>query len=118
VRARRKIELVDTYKRRDALLHYFSGVNDDQYRILTRQGAYWRMADDLNGYKMPSPLSYPVTATQKLAAVATRLAALDLLTQRRLVNFGYAACDVHMRKYVAKELPAPVQYPYPAAGVG
>ena len=117
VRSRRKLELVGAFKRRQQLQQTFSP-DDEQYRALTRQGAYWRMVDNLERYRLPSPLHYPPAATRKLAGVATRLAAMEPATQQRLINFGYAACDVHMRAFVDNRLPAPVAYPYPEAGVG
>ena len=117
VRNRRKVELVAAYKRRKELLEYFTE-DAIPYRMLTRSGAYWRMTDDLERYHMPSPLRYPVAATRKLAAVGTRLAALDEKTVKRLINFGYVSCDVHMRAFVDAQLSQPSSYPYPEEGIG
>jgi len=46
------------------------------------------------------------------------LKALDTTTQERLINWGYAICDVAMRKHVDPGLPVSVGYPYAAAGIG
>jgi NTE family protein len=40
------------------------------------------------------------------------------VTQERLINWGYAICDAAMRKHVEPTAAAPVEFPYPPAGVG
>jgi NTE family protein len=76
------------------------------------------MGDDLAAYRVPHTLACLQEQTSKLAEIATRLASLDRLTQERLINFGYAACDTHMRMWVDPKLSYPVQFSYPTAGVG
>ena len=38
--------------------------------------------------------------------------------QERLINWGYAICDVAMRMWVDPTLPKPNGFPYPSSGVG
>ena len=57
-------------------------------------------------------------ATLKLAALATRLEAMDPVTQERLINWGYAICDAGVRKHLAHDLPTAIDLPYPESGVG
>jgi NTE family protein len=40
------------------------------------------------------------TARREMAAISTRLAALQTSQQHRLVNWGYLACDAALRAYV------------------
>ena len=47
-----------------------------------------------------------------------RLKALDGETQDRLINWGYAICDVAVRKHVDPNVPLPGGFPYPAVRVG
>jgi len=82
-----------------------------------RKGTYWATRSDITHYPAPSALSCPFAATQVLAAVATRLASIDGLTQERLINWGYAICDAAMRSHVVTTPTPPAVFPYPSAGV-
>jgi NTE family protein len=82
-----------------------------------RTGTYWATRSNIANYPAPNALSSPFEATQKLAAIGTRLAALDAITQQQLVNWGYAICDAAMRAHVVKTAVAPAAFPYPSAGV-
>ena len=82
-----------------------------------RTGTYWATRSNMGNYPAPNVLPCPFDATQLLAAIPTRLASMDDLTQQRLVNWGYAICDAAMRAHVVTGAPAPSAFPYPAAGV-
>jgi NTE family protein len=82
-----------------------------------RKGTYWATRSDITHYPAPAVLSCPFAATQALAAVATRLASIDDLTQERLINWGYAICDAAMRSHVLTAPTPPAVFPYPSAGV-
>jgi NTE family protein len=84
-----------------------------------RTGAYWGIrshADDFG--PPPGSLPTPREQTLALAEVKTRLAAMDELLQERLINWGYAACDVAMRRWVVPGASVPGGFPYPGARVG
>jgi NTE family protein len=89
----------------------------EEYQRGTFDGAYWGIRGDMSVYLhnaaklVTNSLEAPVAATSELAAIGTRLAALDTATQERLINWGYAICDVAMRGMVksADRLP---QFPY------
>lgn len=87
------------------------------YERGTFGGAYWGirgdMSADLHEAKKPvaDALNAPFTATSELAAIATRLAAMDAATQERLINWGYAICDVAMRGMV-EPANRPPGFPY------
>ena len=82
-----------------------------------RKGAYWSVRGDIADYPARSTLNCPVAATSQLAAVPTRLAALSDDVQQRLVNWGYAICDVALRSYVDPTLAAASAFPYNNIGV-
>jgi len=80
-------------------------------------GAYWSIRSDIDGYPVTGKLDCPYEKTRKLADIETDLAAKDLATQRRLINWGYAVCDAGIRSWVEEDLPPPVDFPYPAERV-
>lgn len=83
-----------------------------------RDGAYWGIRSHVNDYgPPPGSLPCPPKQTEALAATATRLAAMDAMLQERLINWGYAICDVGMRRWVVPQAQAPTAFPYPDAGV-
>ena len=69
-------------------------------------------------YGLPDALPCPVEKTILLAHVKTRLQRLDGIIQEHLINWGYAACDAAMRKWVDSTLPQPISFPYKQSGVG
>jgi len=84
-----------------------------------RTGSYWATRSNLpKNYPAPTALPCPFVATQHLAAVPTRLAALESDLQQQLINWGYAICDAAMRVHVETNAPAPTAFPFPAVGVG
>jgi len=112
VRSLRKRQLIDSYQLPAG----------DQYH---RDGTYWGIRTDVADYQLPPIAGYPFTPaacphdkTLALAAVDTRLKALDDATQERLINWGYAVCDVAMRRHVDGQLPSPSGFPYASAGIG
>jgi len=81
-----------------------------------RKGAYWGIRTDVLDYGVPS-LPCPRDRTLALATVATRLAAVEDLTQERLINWGYAVCDAAMRAWVTPGMTPAAAFPYPASAV-
>jgi len=88
------------------------------YKTGLRQGTYWGIRTDLANYEVAGALPCPAEKTAALAAIPTRLKRLDADAQERLINWGYAVCDAALRKHVLKDLAPPLDFPYPAAGVG
>lgn len=89
----------------------------DSYKLGVRKGTYWGIRTNIADYALPNAMNCPFTETLKLANVATRLKALDVTLQERIINWGYAVCDAALRKHVDGTLPAPIAFPYPATGV-
>jgi NTE family protein len=89
------------------------------YRSRLREGAYFSIRSDIDHFGLPDALPCPKELTLALANVPTRLAPIEPLVQERLINWGYAACDVGLRAHVPRAgFPAPAAFPYPDAGVG
>ena len=112
VRSLRKRQLIDSYQ--------LPAGHENH-----RDGTYWGIRSDVGKYDLPPIPGYPFDAahcpfakTMMLANLPTRLKALDQTTQQRIINWGYAICDVAMRKYVAPTLPVADGFPYPESGVG
>ena len=84
-----------------------------------RRGTYWGIRSHVADYGPPAgSLPAPPGSTLVLAETKTRLKKLDDRRQEMLINWGYAMCDVAMRRWVVTDAPAPEGFPYPAAGVG
>lgn len=83
------------------------------YERNERTGAYWGIRTNIADYKLANTLPCPYNNTLQLAAIPTRLAALDAPLQERLINWGYAVCDAGMRAHVLKNTAAPARFPYP-----
>jgi len=83
-----------------------------------RTGTYWGIRSHVADYQLPDPLPCPPDQSLVLANTPTRLKKLDALLQERLINWGYAICDVGMRKWVEPTLTKPKGFPYPGSGVG
>ncbi len=89
----------------------------DAFQVGRREGAYWGIRTDITAYGLNDPLPCSRERAEELAAIPTRLKALDPTTQDRLINWGYAICDAALRKHVDTTLPPPQAFPYPNSGV-
>jgi NTE family protein len=89
----------------------------DSYKQSIRKGTYWGIRTNIADYGLPDAMNCPYDRTMELAAVATRLKALDATTQEKIINWGYAVCDAALRRHVDPALPTAVGFPYPTAGV-
>ncbi len=77
-----------------------------------RTGAYWGIRSDIADYDLPDAMPFAHEQAMALAEVPTRLKALDDPLQERLINWGYAACDTAVRRWVDRALPRG-SFPYP-----
>jgi len=78
-----------------------------------RKGAFWAMSSNPADFPAPSALAVPLNHAQELAAVSTRLSALNDEMQERLINFGYAMAERGVRSHFDPAAFAPAQFPYP-----
>jgi NTE family protein len=84
------------------------------YQNADRKGCYWGIRQT---YPETGGLPCPPAKTSELAATATRLKAMEASLQERLINWGYAICDVMLRTYFDTTLSKPTGFPYPGAGI-
>lgn len=83
-----------------------------------KKGSFWSIASDFStGFGVPSPLPCPIQQTEELAKISTRLGRLPDELQMRLINWGYAACDISVRKFLLTAASPPLAFPYPKVGV-
>jgi NTE family protein len=99
VRARRKLQVVESYKSKE------------------RKGAYWGIWTPIEDYKLADALPCPRERALELAETPTRLARMNDRLQERLINWGYAVCDAAIRKYANPAAAKPKGFPYPAVGI-
>jgi len=90
----------------------------ESYRQKERQGTYWGIRSHVADYHPSDPLPCPPDKTVILANTPTRLKRLDPVLQERLINWGYAICDVAMRAWIDPSLPKPDGFPYTSSGIG
>lgn len=111
--AYRVLDLVDNQVRslrKRQIVGSFVDPDDDH------DGTYWGIRTNIADYKLPSALPAPHDRTLDLAAIPTRLKAMDVLLQQRLINWAYAVCDAAMRTHAKDHLPPvfdPPVLPYP-----
>ena len=87
------------------------------YQLGLRKGTYWGIRTHIEDYKLATAMNCPSDRTLILANTPTRLKSLNGPLQERIINWGYAVCDAAIRTHVNRELPKPLDFPYPRAGV-
>jgi len=112
VRALRKRQVIDSFKRRKKILDEKADTKSDLFRLTTRAGTYWGVRTNINDYGLSDVLPCPFEKTTELANEPTRLNSIDPIIQERLINWGYAVCDAAIRSHVDGSLPAPIGFPY------
>jgi NTE family protein len=111
--AYRVLDLVDNQVRslrKRQIVGAFIDPDDDH------DGTYWGIRTNIADYKLPTALPAPHAATLDLAAIPTRLKAMDTPLQQRLINWAYAVCDAAMRTHATDHLPPvfdPPVLPFP-----
>jgi NTE family protein len=85
-------------------------IMDHQKRVLRRRqvvaaflagqkrGAYWSIQTPLSAFNLENALPAEPDHVRELAAIPSRLEALEDTTQERLINWGYAICDAAVRR--------------------
>jgi NTE family protein len=89
------------------------------FRRGDRRGTYWGIRSHPGDFEPLPPGTLPVAPEQSaaLARTKTRLKAIDEQLQERLINRGYAICDVAMRRWVEPGADRPQAFPYPERGL-
>ncbi|MBI3596483.1 MAG: patatin-like phospholipase family protein [Nitrospirae bacterium] len=89
-----------------------------EYQFGYRNGAYWGTHTEIKGYNLPGSLLVPTEVMKELAKIRTRLNPFSEEEQCRLINWGYAVCDIQMRRYLVKESAPLPKWPYPNHALG
>ncbi len=80
-------------------------------------GAYWSLRATTADYPADTCLVCPPARAAELAALPTRFAAMNDDLQERLINWGYAICDIALRSWHDPALPRPAEFPYRDRGL-
>ncbi|MFN7427774.1 MAG: patatin-like phospholipase family protein [bacterium] len=94
---------------RDALLSAF--------RDGRHAGAYWSLRAATADYPADTCLVCPPARAAELAALPTLFTAMRDELQERLINWGYAICDIALRSWCDEALPRPAEFPYRDRGL-
>lgn len=89
----------------------------EAFRSKERSGAYFGMRSDPSEFPVTPIASIDAARARQLADTPTRLASLDPLYARRLVNYGYAISDIAYRSWLNPSQKAPTTLPYPDEGI-
>ena len=112
--AYRTLSVIDTQVRNLRKRQVVAG-----YLTHERDGTYWGVRSHARDYGPPAgSLQCPEDKTRQLARTATRLADMDDTLQERLINWGYAICDIAMRRWVLPDAEPAGGFPYQASGLG
>ena len=110
--ASRVIEILQDSLRvapRQALLSGFQGGR--------HAGAYWSLRAATADYPADTCLVCPPARATELAALPTLFTAMPNELQERLINWGYAICDIALRSWFDEALPHPAEFPYRDRGL-
>lgn len=95
VRDLRKLKLIESYKTKNL------------------KGAYWSICENIRqDYNLKDILNCSFDQTKLLSKISTRLQRIDQITQKKLINWGYAVCDVSMRQHFDNSLAPSKTFPY------
>jgi NTE family protein len=85
----------------------------ESFREGVRKGTYWSTRSNAAAYGIESPFDLAHERTMELALIPTRLAAMKDGLQKRLINWGFAICDLAIRRHLDSSFAAPVTLPFP-----
>jgi NTE family protein len=84
----------------------------DAFLAKQRTGMYVGIRSQVSDYRLAEPLPADPAVTTRLAAIPTRLDAMDDARQEQLINWGYVICDAGLRAHLSKG-PGAGKLPYP-----
>ena len=88
------------------------------YKDKVFAGTYWATSSDITNFELEGALVAPIAQTRELSQTPTRLTRFSESLQEHLINWGYAACNAGMRRWVCPESESKPAFPYPGSGVG
>lgn len=110
--AARAIEILQDALRLSPKHALLSGFQDGRHA-----GAYWSLRANTSDYPADTCLVCPPSRAAELAALPTRFAAMNEDLQERLINWGYAICDISLRSWFDGTLARPAEFPYRDRGL-
>ena len=78
-----------------------------------KKGALWSAQTDINNYPIQSPFSIRPEWSDYLGSIRTRLNTFTDAEKSKLINWGYAMCDLSIRAYYRREKDTPNGLPFP-----
>ncbi|MEM7093295.1 MAG: patatin-like phospholipase family protein [Actinomycetota bacterium] len=96
-----------------------AGIVDGQVRALrkrqviglfgqgVREGSYWGMRGDVDGYELDDPLEISEASRDNAAHYETRLRKVPMSSRNDIVNWGYVIADTALRRWVYPDAPRP-----------
>lgn len=87
----------------------------DDFEAGRKRGGYWGIGTKIEAYGDPHSPFKDTEVTNSLVSIPTRLARFDDPVPARLVNWGYALCDVALRRRAKLAVPAATTLPIPEA---
>jgi NTE family protein len=85
----------------------------EDFKARRKRGAYWGIGTNIEDYQDSGSPFKDTQVTGDLAAVPTRLAEFEPQIRGRLVNWGYALCDVALRMRAEIPIARPAALPLP-----
>ena len=83
-----------------------------------QSGAYWGISSEIASFGLDDALGADSQLSASLAYVRTRLSTFSEQEQGQLINWGYAACDNAMRRFIVPGAQAPAGWPCPGQALG
>jgi NTE family protein len=84
----------------------------ESFREGVRKGTYWSTGSNAAAYGIENSFDLAHERTMELALIPTRLAAMKEDLQKRLINWGFAVCDLAIRRHLDSSLGAPDALPF------
>ncbi|MGP1354533.1 MAG: patatin-like phospholipase family protein [Parasphingopyxis sp.] len=87
-------------------------------RVNRRRFGYWGIDQDWSAGDLRGALPADFEITSQLARIRTRLDRFDEREQAELINWGYAACDQVIRRFILPDAAPPSGWPEPRYPLG
>lgn len=85
----------------------------DDFEAKRKFGAFWGIGTRLSSFHGASGMTKDSSTSMALENIPTRLNAFDAQTQGRLINWGYALCDISLRANANLLIPKATEWPVP-----
>ncbi len=90
----------------------------EEFKAERLRGAYWGIGTQMAAYAENPVMTPDTDLTESLKSVPTRLCAFNAERQGRLINWGYALCDISLRARAGIDVPMAEKWPVPEYSFG